>query len=101
VAVLRIELQDGFAGDEVVCTLDGREVARLSDVRTSLVTSLAAVVEVDAPDAGPFDVGVSLPEKGLRTDVTVRDPDTERWVVAHVVDGRLVGATATEPPPHL
>ena len=100
-AVLRIELQNGFAGDEVVCTLGGREVARLPDVRTSLVTALAAVVEEEVPDSGPFDVGVSLPATGARTQVTVTDPATERWVVVNVVDGRLVAATATEPPPHV
>lgn len=99
-AVLRIELLDGFAGDDVVCTVDGRQVARLSDVRTSLVTSLAAVVEAQAPDAGPFAVGVSVPAKELETEVTVSDPTTERWVVVHLVDGMLVSATATEPPPH-
>lgn len=100
-AVLRVELQDGFDGDDVVCTLDGREVARLSGVRSSLVTSLAAVAELEAPDRGPIDVGVELPDRGLQTTVRVADPATQRWVVVRVVDGRLTAEARSEQPRYL
>jgi hypothetical protein len=101
VAVLRIELQDGFDGDEVVCALDGREVARLSGVRSSLVTSLAAVAEVQAPDKGPVTVDVKLPARGLHATATVNDPTTQRWVVVRVVDGRLTAEARSEQPRYL
>jgi len=101
VGILRIELHDGFDGDEVVCTIDGREVARLSAVRSSLASTLAAFAEVQAPDVGPFTVGVALPAKSLATDATITDPATERWLAVRVVEGSLTAALWTEPPPHL
>lgn len=100
-AVLRIELQDGFVGDEVACTLDGREVARLSDVRSSLVTSLAGVAEVPAPDRGPVAVGVTLAARGLQATATVEDPATQRWVVVRLVEGRLTAEARSEQPGYL
>jgi hypothetical protein len=101
VAVLRIELQDGFDGDTVVCTLDGHEVARLSDVQSSLVTSLADVAEVEVPDEGPLTVSVTLPARGLQATARVEDPRTQRWVVARVVDGRLTAEPRSEQPGYL
>jgi hypothetical protein len=101
VAVLRIELQDGFDGDEVVCTLDGREVARLPDVRSSLVTSLAEVAEIRAPDEGPVDVGVRLPARGLEATARVEDPTIQRWVVVRVVEDRLTAEVRSEQPGYL
>ena len=100
-AVLRIELQDGFDDDEVVATLDGREVARLSSVRSSLVTSLADVAEVRAPDAGPVTVGVGLPGRGLEASARVDDPATQRWIAVRVVDGRLLVEPRSEQPGYL
>lgn len=99
-AVLRIELQDGFEDDEVVCTLDEREVARLSGVRSSLVTSLADVIEVDAPE-GPVTVGVLLPGRRLRTATQVTDPASQRWIVVRVLDDRLTAEPRTEQPGYL
>jgi hypothetical protein len=100
-AVLRVELQDGFDGDDVVCTLDGREVSRLSGVRSSLVTSLAAVAEVQAPDTGPVEVGVELPARGLRTTIAVEDPTTQRWVTVRVVDDRLTVEAHSDQPRYM
>lgn len=100
-AVLRIELQDGFDVDEVVCTLDGREVARLAGVRSSLVTALADVAEVRAPDEGPVTVGVGLPARDLHATVTLDDPQTQRWVVVRVVEGRLTAEPRGEQPGYM
>jgi hypothetical protein len=101
VVVLRIELQDGFDDDEVVCTLDGREVGRLSGVQSSLVTSLADVIETQAPARGPVAVSVSLPARGLQATARLSDPARERWIVVRVIDGRLTVEPRTEQPGYL
>jgi hypothetical protein len=92
VAPLTIELQDGFEDDEVVCTVDGREVARLTGVRTNLAISRADSVTVEVPD-GPATVGVALPARGLATEVAV-DAAGHRYVVVNAGPSGLV-ATAT------
>jgi hypothetical protein len=101
VALVRIELQDGFDGDEVVCTLGGREVARLPNVRSSLVTSLAEVAEIVVPDEGTADVGVRLPARGIEATATVEHPATQRWIVVRVVEGRLTAEVRSEQPGYL
>ncbi len=100
-AVLRIELQDGFNDDDVICTLDGREVARLSGVRSSLVTALADVIEVHVPPDRPVTIGLRLPRRGLQASTQVTDPTTQRWVVVRIIDGRLTAEPRTEQPGYL
>jgi hypothetical protein len=92
VATLTIELQDGFEDDEVVCTVDGREAARLTGVRTNLAISRADSVTVEVPD-GPASVGVTIPARGLATEATV-DAAGHVYVLVNAGPGGLV-ATAT------
>jgi antitoxin (DNA-binding transcriptional repressor) of toxin-antitoxin stability system len=97
--VLTIEFQEGFEGDEVVCTVDGREVARLPAVRTNLAISRADSVTVEVPD-GPATVGIALPARGLRTDVQV-DPREHRYVLVDLEGGRLVATATGEMPRYM
>jgi antitoxin (DNA-binding transcriptional repressor) of toxin-antitoxin stability system len=97
--VLTIELQEGFEGDEVVCTVDGREVARLPAVRTNLAISRADSVTVTMPER-PVTVGIALPARGLRTDVQV-DPLVHRYVVVNLEGGRLEATASGEMPRYM
>ena len=70
---LTIDLQDGFAGDEVIVRLNGREVSRLTDVRTKRTLGLAKSLEVTAPD-GPVTLEIEIPAKQARGTTEVREP---------------------------
>jgi hypothetical protein len=68
---LTIDLQEGFAGDEVLVRVNGSEVARRSDVRTKRMVGLACSVDVPVPD-GPVTLEVEVPTKGVRGAADVR-----------------------------
>ena len=86
-ATLRIELQDGFEADEVICTVGGREVARRPAVRTDLRISRAGAIELDVPDAR-LTVGLQVPTRGLGTELGL-DPREHPYLLLRIVDGRL------------
>jgi hypothetical protein len=99
VATLRIELQDGFEADEVICTVGGREVARRSAVRTDLRISRADAIELDVPDA-PVTVGVQVPTRDLAAEHEL-DPRTHPYLLVRIVDGRLEATPSAEMPFYL
>jgi hypothetical protein len=96
VATLRIELQDGFEDDEVVCTVDGREVARQSAVRTDLRINRAASLEAEVPDA-PLALGIEVPTRDLATELRL-DPRQHPYVGVRIVGGRLEATPLTDAP---
>ena len=64
---LHLELQEGWDGDLVVVTVDGKP-AYEGRPATRMQTGYAAGVEVDVPDAGggrPVLIEVALPERGV------------------------------------
>lgn len=74
---LRIDLQEGFGGDEVVIEVDGREVFREANVRTDMRVGRAVVRpgraayhEADVPE-GRHTVTVKLPRRNLSADIDV------------------------------
>jgi hypothetical protein len=99
VATLTIELQDGFEDDEVVCTVDGREVARLSGVRTNLAISRADAVTVEVPD-GPETVSIALPARGLATEVQI-EAGGHQYVLVNAGPEGLVATATTELPRYM
>lgn len=68
--VLGIDLQEGFANDRVVITLDGREIYREDAVTTKLLLGYAQTLTVDAPE-GPARLTVALPDRGLENTVSL------------------------------
>lgn len=98
-ATLRIELQDGFEGDDVVCTVDGRDVLRRSAVRTDLRISRADAIEVEVPD-DPLTVEVQVPNRSLAAEVRL-DPRAQPYVLVRIVEGRLEVRPAADMPFYL
>jgi hypothetical protein len=94
--VLTIDLQDGFEDDEVVCTVDGREVAGRSAVRTDLRISRAASLEVEVGDA-PLTLGIDVPTRNLAGELRL-DPREHPYVGVRLVDGRLQVRALADPP---
>jgi hypothetical protein len=78
---LHVELQEGWGGDLVEVTVDGKR-AYEGRPTTRMQTGYAAGVEVDVPDNGggrTVSIEVRLPERGIVAHHEVKTgPDT--WV---------------------
>jgi hypothetical protein len=61
---LKIHLQEGFTGDEVIIEEGGREIYHKQGVKTHPLLGLADNVEHERKD-GPIMLKVSVPTKGL------------------------------------
>lgn len=67
---IRIDLQDGFAGDTVIVRLGDHEIFRGDDVRTSRLLGFAHSVSADVP-WGPVPIFVDVPSRGVRGNTTI------------------------------
>ena len=94
-AKLSIDLQDGFADDTVVVSVDGREVLRRAGVRTRRTLGMAESLSVDV-DSRPVTLEVSLPLRGM-AETTGVDPAATPHVGVSVVDGRIRYALSRRP----
>jgi hypothetical protein len=92
--MLRVDLQDGFDGDEVIVKVDGQVAYHEQDVSTLTVIGRAATFTVDeaAPDV---DVEVELPERQLRDSFRVDVTATPHLGVS-VIGGQLTHRLSTE-----
>jgi hypothetical protein len=81
-----LDLRGGFAGDEVVVTLDGREVARATGVTTRPQTGRARSLPV-AAGAEARRIGVAVPALGLSAEAAL-PPARPVWVAADLDDAR-------------
>ncbi|MCD2441863.1 hypothetical protein LQ757_06180 [Agromyces sp. SYSU K20354] len=93
---LTLLLVDGFVEDEVVVTIDGREVARRKPVTTMLLTGSAGSIRVDAP-SGKFTVGVSVPSR-LPLPEAALETRADATLLADLSEGgiRLIEGTGRE-----
>ena len=87
VATLSIDLQEGFADDTVVVSVDGREVLRREAVRTRRTLGLAESMRVPV-ETLPVRLEVSLPLKGI-AGATVVDPREAPHVGVSVTGGEI------------
>ncbi len=96
---LRVDLQEGFTGQEVVVRIAGRERYRES-VKTRLQTGLAALVEFSVP-TGQLDLEIELAQSHeVRRIPLAIERDT---YVCVSLDSRsaLTHTVAHEPPGYL
>lgn len=82
---LRIDLQEGFSGDEVVIKLDGDELYRAHPT-TRMQTGFADRVETEA--AAPVELEIELPEQDVRQTIQV-DPAESPFVGISIADGEI------------
>jgi hypothetical protein len=94
-AVLTVDLQEGFRDDHVVVRVDGREVYAKRGVSTNWSIGRADGVEVDVP-AGTVAVVVEVPSRGLSDRLDVDVPD-RRYLGVSVGNGRLRFDVAEQP----
>jgi hypothetical protein len=67
---IRIDLQDGFAGDTIVVRAGEHEIFRGDGVRTSRLLGFAHSVSADVP-WGRLPISVDVPSRGLQGQTTV------------------------------
>lgn len=70
---IRVDLREGFEGDEVVLRLDGEEVFRKEGVTTLPQIGRADGIDVHVGH-GPVTVQVELPNRGLSGSYPVPGP---------------------------
>jgi hypothetical protein len=86
--LIHLAFQDGFDGDEVAVSVDGRVVYRGEDVTTRTQTSHAADTQLDVPEH-PFSLEVEVSTRGVR-EILSLDPAAHPNVTFSLRDGRLV-----------
>lgn len=70
---IRVDLREGFEGDEVVIRIDGEELFRKQGVTTLPQIGRADGIEVPV-EKGPVTVEVELPKRGLSGSFSVPTP---------------------------
>lgn len=99
---LRVSLEEGFARDHVVVTVDGATVLDEGGVTTALQIGLAKSVDAQVPNGtappAPVDVRVELPERGIASALTL-DPAATPYLRVSITRGHLE-LTPTGSPPY-
>ena len=75
---VQLDLQDGFVHDEVVVSVNGREIARLADVTTRTQISLARSVPLPT-GPGAVRLVVAVPALGLAQEMEL-PPIRPLWI---------------------
>ena len=92
---LHIALHDGFTGQAVTVTIDGREVWRRDDIRTDLRISRAAAFDIETAQPA-VTVGVAVEPGSLHATLQVNVAATP-YVAVDVQDGALRIKPSAEP----
>ncbi len=93
--MLTIDLQDGFASDEVVIQVNGQEIYRRNQVSTNYAISRAASVQQEVP-AGRAVVKITLPLKGLAQEIPLAISGPT-YLALSIMDGRVSHSLSDEP----
>lgn len=86
--LLRIDLQDGFEGDNVIVKINSNEVYRKEGVKTELTLGYADSLEVEVAE-GLCRVEVALPEKGIAESISL-NVFTPVYLGLSVSDGKII-----------
>lgn len=84
---LLVILQDGFDGDEVALTVNGKEARRDKDVTTRMLLGMAAEVSLELPAKGAT-IGVEVPNRKLSGSLKVHGKP--KSLLVSIEDGELV-----------
>ncbi len=84
---LRIDLQEGFDGDDVILRVDGEECLHRQDVRTKRTLGVAGNVKVEV-EAGARTLQIELPGRGVTRDIPL-DVQGRLYVGLSLRDGEV------------
>ena len=92
--LLHVDLQEGFLGEPVVATVNGRELFRKDSVRTRTQIGLADSFEIVLP---PGPVEIALTARGTTADISV-SLSTDLFVAVSITpEGQIVHKQSSEP----
>ena len=87
-ATLRVDFQEGFAGDEVDVRINGEESLHRDGVTTKRMLGLASTSEIKVPADKTINVEIELPKKHLSKTISL--PASESvYLGVSVRDGEL------------
>ncbi len=86
-SALKLMLLDGFADDEVVVRIDGRETAHREGVTTKLLLGKAESVRAEVPSGG-VTVEVEVRSRDARAE-TIVDARTDATLLVSLEGGEL------------
>ena len=86
-ALLHIDLQEGFEDETVVIKVAGKEAFRKTNVRTKLQIGLADSFETTIED-GPVTVEIELPSKHLSKSIEVQGSNAV-YLGVSVIEGKI------------
>lgn len=81
-ASLRVDLQEGFADDEVTVKINGSESLHRTGVTTKRMLGLATSSEIEVPDDGPVTVKVEIPTRHLSKSLLLSVSDSRHLGVS-------------------
>ena len=84
---LRVDLQEGFAGDDVDIKINGRESLHKKGVTTKRALGLATSSEIEVPD-GPVSVEIEVPTKQLSKTISLEGAESSHLGVS-IQDGEI------------
>jgi hypothetical protein len=85
---LRIDLQEGFADDEVEIRINGREALHKQGVTTKRMLGLATSVEIEVPEDRPVTVQVEVPTKHLSKSILLSVADSPHLGIS-ILNGEI------------
>lgn len=94
-ATIHIDLQDGFADDNVVIRLDGQEVYRGERLTTKMLYGLTDSTEAEV-EAGTVELEISLEGRDLSYTLLL-EVEEDVWVGFSVEGGELRPIVSEEP----
>ena len=97
---LHIELQEGFAGDEVIIRKDGRKIYHNPRVTTRLQISLADSTSIPVGTPSVM-VDVELPGKGKSKSISIDGPWPVYLGISLTPEGKIVCMLSQKPFFHL
>jgi hypothetical protein len=85
---LRVDLQEGFADDEVDLRINGREALHKQGVTTKRMLGLATSAEIEVPEDGPVTVQVEVPTKHLSKSILLSVADSPHLGIS-ILNGEI------------
>jgi hypothetical protein len=94
---LRVDLQEGFTGDEVNLLINGQQSLHKQGVTTKSLLGLANSSEIEVPD-GPITIEIQVPTKSLSKTISLETSASkhlgfsiENGKVEHIISQRPFG----------
>lgn len=96
-ALLCIDLQEGFSGDTVVVLVNGIEVFRKTDVKTKYQIGWTYISEKVDVEEGPVNVEISVPLRNLSESIILQVSNHLYLGISVTQDGRISCRISKEP----